>query len=58
MLQSWKEHGKQVDTDRARDLYHQIVTDAPHPEELNRDEQEMLLQYIRKVEKKDTGGCR
>lgn len=50
MLASWQTSGRKLDVDRALDLYHEISATRPLPQYLAEDEEEALLEVIRRAE--------
>ena len=52
MLQAWEDAGSPLDTDKAHEMYTEIMAHAPDPTVLTPDEENALMKVIRRVEAK------
>jgi len=50
MLSAWEASGCHTDVDKAREVYHRMMAEAPDPVRLDPEEENALLQIIRRVE--------
>ena len=51
MLSAWHAGDRATDLDKARDMYHEIISTAPEIAELTPGEEQRLRDIIRRIEK-------